>query len=124
MKQRPPRPKAYSLPSFIELKPVKRKFQKPYWYLKTDSVGAFTCQTKAQAFEFLKARLEKTNMNDCELYESLRKRHDLILLYPEHYNKKGDIYVERYDKHDWHEADEVDMLFWLSDQGHSMRGAE
>lgn len=112
--KRPPTPAAYCLPSFIELKPVKNKMQKPYWSVRTDSVGVYTCSTKAKAHAYLRARLLRADMSDGEIYEQLRGPLGLVLLYPQHYSKSkcGQYYQSKDDKHEWHHADEVGFMLW------------
>lgn len=125
MKQRPPRPKAYCLPSMIELKPVKRKFQKPYWHVKTDKIGVCVCRTKAEAYAYLDRRMKKVFMDDQELYETLLNLHWDVLRYPTHFRKDrdGQTYTATDDKHDWRFADEVELLLWFHENGFE-RGAK
>ena len=117
MQQRPPRPAAYSLPAFIELKPVKMPMRKPYWSLKTDRVGICVCSTKAQAYAMLERRIARATMTDEQLYEELYRNCGGVLVNSWAYHKHRDgTYTANDDKHEWHHADEVEMLFWLAEQ--------
>lgn len=114
--KRPQRPKSYQLPSFIELRPVKPKMRKPYWMVKTDRIGVTTCRTKAEAYEAINARMLRAYMTDQELYQALYKSCGCVLVNQWAYFRKGKFYIAKDDKHEWHHADEVDMLLYLAAQ--------
>lgn len=121
---RPPRPAAYSLPAFIELKPVKHKMQKPYWSLKTDRVGIATANTKADIYKMLEWRMAKATMDDDQLYADLYNRCGGVLVNPwAYYIHRDGTYTAKDDKHEWHNADEVEMLKYLAAQRREARAA-
>lgn len=113
--QRPPRPINYSLPQKIQLEPSKRPMRKAEWRLSINDkfVGGF--QNKAAAIDFLQKRIARASFSDQQLYDALRHTHGLVLNYPYEYNDRFNdgTFTDRHDKHGWHEADEVLMLFWL-----------
>lgn len=119
---RPIRPARYSLPPLLTLEPRKLPMRKPFWYLRTDRVGGGHYKNKAEAFAQLQRRLEKVGYTDQLMYAELYNHHGLILHYPHHYklDADGKTYTSTTDRHEWHEADEVNMLFWLA---HNMEKA-
>lgn len=110
---RPPRPAAYSVPSFVELKPTKRKFQKPKWTLKTDPASVAISGNKKTIFKMLESRLEKAALNDEQLRQELYKKCGCVLLNPHAYHYKDGTYTANDDNSEWYNADEVEMLKWL-----------
>lgn len=122
MTNRPPRPATYQRPKEWHIELVKKPMQKPYWILHTDNHGPCICQSRTQAMQALAYYISLAALSDDQLYMALWRSCGGTLVNSWAYDKRkgynGDIYVDRDDKHEWHRADEVEMLRWLAEQKH------
>lgn len=109
---RPPRPVTYSRPRSIAIVPHKDKMQKPEWRVFIDGRVA-TTNTWEVAWRFVMDMANRGRMPDEQLRVELENRVIDVLAHPWNWYRRGNIFINKNDKHEWVYADEVDMLSYL-----------